>query len=104
LKELNFKQKKVNEMETNKKENEIETNKKEIELKAKKSKPLIIVFIAIIVLFLLFCGGALSVTLSDGGMMGYGWTSGISWMWIPALLFLTLSILLGWAIFGKKKL
>lgn len=71
-----------------------------------------------IVLFLLFCGGALSVTLSDGGMMRSGasngiitsgttaslWTSGISWMWIPALLFLTLSILLAWVIFTKKKI
>ncbi|MFA6570584.1 MAG: hypothetical protein WCT77_05040 [Bacteroidota bacterium] len=81
-----------------------------------KNKPLIIVFIAMIVLFLLFCGGALSVTISDGGMMmnasmmkngvmtGNGWTSGISWMWIPAQLFLVLSILLAWVIFVKKKI
>jgi hypothetical protein len=27
---------------------------------------------------------------------------GISWMWIPALIFLGLGIFLGWAIFGKK--
>lgn len=73
-------------------------------METKNSKPLIIVFIVMIVLFLLFCGGALSVTIADGGMMGSGWTSGISWMWMPALLFLTLSILLGWVIFGKKKL
>jgi len=84
-------------------------------METNKSKPLIIVFIAMIVLFLLFCGGALSVTISDGGMMGgtgwtngsgmmrSGWTSGISWMWLPALLFLTLSILLAWAIFFKNK-
>jgi hypothetical protein len=85
-------------------------------MEPKNSKPLIIVFSVMIILFLLFCGGALSVTISDGGMMGgsgwtsgngmmrNGWTSGISWMWIPALLFLTLSILLGWTIFVKKKL
>jgi hypothetical protein len=70
----------------------------------KYSKPLIIVFIVLIVLFLLFCGGALSVTIADGGMMGSGWTSGISWMWMPALLFLTLSIMLGLSIFVKKKI
>jgi hypothetical protein len=75
-----------------------------------KNKPLNIVFIVMIVLFLLFCGGALSVTVADGGMMNNGrmpgnaWTSGISWMWIPALLFLVLSVLLGWVIFIKKKL
>lgn len=72
-------------------------------MEKKYSKPLIIVFIVLIVLFLLFCGGALSVTIADGGMMGNGWTSGISWMWMPALLFLTLSIMLGWSIFVKKK-
>jgi hypothetical protein len=79
-------------------------------METRKSKPLIIVFISMIVLFLFFCGGALSVTIADGGMMrnggltGSGWSSGISWMWMPALLFLTLSILLGWSIYGKKKI
>ena len=85
-------------------------------METKKNKPIIIVFISMVVLFLLFCGGALSVTISDGGMMrnasmmrngqimGNGWTSGISWMWVPALLFLALSILLGWVIYGKKQI
>ncbi len=73
-------------------------------IEIKHSKPLTIVFIVMIALFLLFCGGALSVTMEDGGMMGSGWTSGISWMWVPAMLFLTLSILLGWVIFAKKKM
>jgi hypothetical protein len=72
-------------------------------METKNNKLLIIVFIVLIVLFLLFCGGAISVTIADGGMMGSGWTSGISWMWVPALLFLVLSILLGWATFIKKK-
>jgi hypothetical protein len=70
----------------------------------KISKPLLSVLFVMVVLFLLFCGGALSVTISDGGMMGSGLRSGISWMWIPALLFLTLSILLSFVIFSKKKL
>jgi hypothetical protein len=72
-------------------------------METKENKPLIIVFVVMIVLFLLFCGGAVSVTIAYGGMMGNGWTSGISWMWMPALLFLTLSILLAWVIFVKKK-
>jgi hypothetical protein len=72
-------------------------------IKTKYSKPLIIVLVVMIILFLLFCGGALFVTLEDGGLMGTGWGSGISWMWIPALLFLTLSIILGWVINSKKK-
>ncbi len=67
-----------------------------------RNKPLIIVFAVLVILFLAFAGGALSVTISDGGMMGFGIESGISWMWIPALLFLTLSLILGWVIYGKK--
>jgi hypothetical protein len=66
-------------------------------------KPLIIVLLVMIILFLLFGGGALIVTLEDSGMMGSGWGSGISWMWIPALLFLTLSAILVWVLNTKKK-
>lgn len=84
-------------------------------METKNNKPLTIVFVVMIVLFLLFTGGALSVTLSDGVMMGNSamsgnsstagsvWRSGISWMWIPSVLFLALSILLGWVIFAKKE-
>jgi uncharacterized membrane protein len=67
------------------------------------NKPLTIVLVVMIVLFLLFSGGALMITLEDGGMMGTGWGSGISWMWIPALLFLTLSAILVWVLNTKKK-
>jgi len=35
-------------------------------------------------------------------MMGSGSMGGISWMWIPTLLTLSIGILLGWAIFRKK--
>ena len=73
------------------------------ELGAKNDKLLMIVLVAMVILFVLFCGGALSVTIQLGDIMGSGWTMGISWMWMPALLFLTLSILLGWVIFAKKK-
>lgn len=66
------------------------------------SKPLIIIFVVMLILFLLFSGGALLVTLEDGGMMGTGWGSGISWMWFPAMLFLTLSTMLGWVLNTKN--
>ena len=78
------------------------------------SKPLIIVFAIMIVLFLLFCGGALIVTfesvemagngmmIGDGGTMGSMWSKGISWMWMPTVLFLVLSILLARVLFVKK--
>lgn len=68
-----------------------------------KNKPLLIVLIVMVMLFLMLSGGALSVTIENGGLMGSGWSAGISWMWIPALLFLSLSALLAWTIFIKKK-
>lgn len=61
--------------------------------------PLVIAFVAVVVLFLVFGGG----TMMNGGMMGQGWTGGFSWMWIPTLLMLGFGILLGWLIFGQKK-
>lgn len=69
----------------------------------KTNKLLTAVLAVMIILFLLFSGGALIITLEDGGLMGTGWGSGISWMWFPALLFLTLSVMLGWVIISKKK-
>ncbi len=67
------------------------------------SNPLSIVLVVLTILFMLFGGGALMVTLEYGGMMGSGWGSGISWMWIPALLFLTLSIMIGWVMKTRMK-
>lgn len=63
---------------------------------------LVIAFIVVVVLFLLFGGGAMTGATLSGGMMGSGRMGGISWMWIPTLITLGIGILLGWAIFGKK--
>ena len=64
---------------------------------------LVIALVVVVVLFLLFGGGAMSGATMSGGMMGSGMMGGISWMWIPTLLTLGIGILLGWAIFGKQK-
>jgi hypothetical protein len=63
--------------------------------------PLVIAFV-VVVLFLIFGGGAMTGSMLSGGMMGHGWIGGFSWMWIPTLLTLGLGFLLGWVIFGKK--
>ena len=63
---------------------------------------LVVAFIVVVVLFLLFGGGAMTGATMSGGMMGSGMMGGISWMWVPTLLTLGIGILLGWAIFGKK--
>ena len=75
--------------------------------------PLVIALVVVIVLFLIFGGGAMTGSMIGGGMMGpgglgghrmgHGWINGgFSWMWIPTLITLGLGVLLGWAVFGKK--
>jgi hypothetical protein len=63
---------------------------------------LMIAFAIIVLLFLLFGGGAMTGAWLGGSMMGTGMMGGISWMWIPALILLGIGIFLGWAIFRKK--
>ena len=63
---------------------------------------LIISFVVVVLLFLLFGGGAMTGASLNGGMMGNGMVGGFSWMWIPTLLTLGAGILLGWAVIGKK--
>lgn len=70
---------------------------------------LTIAFVVVVVLFLIFGGGAMSGSfMGGGGMMGGGTTGrggmgGYSWMWIPTLITLGVGIFLGWIIFGKKR-
>ena len=63
---------------------------------------LLIAFVVVVVLFLLFGGGAMTGATLSGGMMGRGMMGGISWMWIPTLLTLGIGMWLGWAIFGRQ--
>ena len=64
---------------------------------------LVIAFVVVVVLFLIFGGGAMTGSMMSGGMMGHGGIGGFSWMWTPTLLTLCLGVLLGWVIFGQKK-
>ena len=57
----------------------------------------------VVVLLVLFGGGTMTGATLSGGMMGNGVIGGMSWMWIPGLLMLSLGVLLAWAIFGQKK-
>jgi hypothetical protein len=70
---------------------------------------LIIAFVVVVVLFLVFGGGAMSGSFMGGGgmmgrgSMGQGGIGGYGWMWIPTLITLGVGVLLGWLIFGKSK-
>lgn len=64
---------------------------------------LVIAFVVAVVLLLLFGGAMTTGTIMSGGMMGSGSMGGISWMWLPTLLFVVLGAVLFSVIFGKKK-
>jgi hypothetical protein len=66
------------------------------------NKPLVLAFIIVVVVFLMFCGGAVTMTMKNAGVNGSGIMNNISWMWSPAMLALLLSVLLGWTIYWKK--
>lgn len=65
-------------------------------LKTVTDTPLIIVLVVVAAVVLRFGIGAMI------GMMGSGWLSGISGMWIPILLILGLGVLLSWVLFRKR--
>jgi hypothetical protein len=72
-------------------------------MNTKTNTPLVIAFAVVVVLFLLFGGGAMTGGMMNSGMHGSGWMGERSWMWIPALLTLSLGVVLGWIIFKKKE-
>lgn len=76
-------------------------------MKTMTNAPLVLAFIIVVVIFLLFCGGAITVTLLNNGMnhgmYEEGWRNNIYWMWVPTALTFFLSVLLGFVVFKKKK-
>ncbi|MHB1678556.1 MAG: hypothetical protein ACYCSS_13685 [Sulfuriferula sp.] len=62
-----------------------------------------IAFAVTVALLLLFGGGTMTVAMLSGGMMWNSAMGGISWMWIPPILMLTLFVLFVWVIFGLKE-
>jgi heme/copper-type cytochrome/quinol oxidase subunit 2 len=71
-------------------------------MKIKTNIPLALAFIIVVVVFLLLCGGAITMTLMNSEMNKNGMMNNISWMWIPATIALLLSVLLGWVLFTQK--
>lgn len=63
----------------------------------------VVIALGVVVLLVLFSGGAMSGGRTGGGMMGGAWMGGFGWMGIPAVLIVGLVALLVWGIVGKKK-
>jgi len=72
-------------------------------MKSTTNTPLVIAFISVVILFVIFSGGAMTGGMMNGGMHGNGWMGERSWMWAPVLLTLGLGVVLGWVIFKKKE-
>jgi uncharacterized membrane protein YciS (DUF1049 family) len=72
-------------------------------MNTKNNSPLVIAFVVVLVLFLLFGGGAMSGGMMNDGVHGSGWMVDRGWMWTPTLITLGLGVVLGWVIFNKKK-
>ncbi len=71
-------------------------------MNTRTSKPLILAFIIVVIVSLLFLGGAITATMNNVQTNGNGIMNNISWMLVPAMLAMLLSFLLGWTIFWKK--
>lgn len=69
----------------------------------KNNSPLLIAFVVVVVLFVLFGGGAMTGGMMNGGIDEGGWMANRGWMWTPTLITLGLGVVLGWMIFSKKK-
>ena len=63
--------------------------------------PLVVAFLAIVVAFLLFAGGALADTRLMVAAPEHGWNGTLSWLWIPTLLSLALGVLFAAGLRGE---
>jgi hypothetical protein len=72
-------------------------------MKTLTNTPLVLAFIIVCIIFLLFCGGAITMTMMNADMNKNGLMNNISWMWVPTMVAFLLSVLLGWVIFWKKE-
>ena len=73
-------------------------------MKLMNNVPLVLAFIIVMVVFLFFCGGAVTMTLINAEKNNTGLLNNISWLWLPTLLAFILSVLLGWTLFWKKNI
>jgi hypothetical protein len=71
-------------------------------MKTTLNTPLVLAFIIVTVVFLLFCGGLIALTLMNSEMNKAGVMYNINWMWIPTMVTFLISVLLGWALFSRR--
>ena len=71
-------------------------------MKTMSNPPLVLAFIIVVVVFLLSCGGAITMTMMQSEINKNGFFNSISWMWVPTIVTLLISILLGWALYNKR--
>lgn len=72
-------------------------------MKTLDNTPLLLSFIIVVVIFLLFTGGAITMTIMNESLNKNGVFNNISWLWVPAMVSLLVSCLLGWVILVQTK-
>lgn len=72
-------------------------------MKTLDNTPLLLSFIIVVVIFLLFTGGAITMTVMNESLYKNGIFNNISWLWVPAMVSLLVSSLLGWVIMAQTK-
>jgi uncharacterized Tic20 family protein len=71
-------------------------------MNTKTNYPLTLAFIIVLIVFLLLCGGAITMTLMNEEIYKNGFFHNVSWLWMPTLIAFLLSMLLGWVLFKDK--
>jgi hypothetical protein len=64
--------------------------------------PIVIAFIAVVMVFLIFAGGALADSGMVGGTLGHRTVAGLSWIWIPTFFTMGLGVMVGLVLFRKS--
>lgn len=67
-----------------------------------KATPLTLAFILIGVVTLFLGGISFALTIMNNELNHHGMMSNISWMWVPTVITLIITLLLGLAIFWKR--
>ncbi|MBI2418887.1 MAG: hypothetical protein HYV28_13495 [Ignavibacteriales bacterium] len=73
-------------------------------MRTNNNLPVTLAFIITAIAFLLLCGAAIMITLINSDTNKSGFMDNISWIWVPTVITLLISSLLGWSLVRKREL
>ncbi|MBI5727851.1 MAG: hypothetical protein HY965_08360 [Ignavibacteriales bacterium] len=72
-------------------------------MRTNNNLPVTLAFIITAIAFLLLCGAAIMITLINSDTNKSGFMDNISWIWVPTIITLLISGLLGWSLVRKSE-